>query len=229
MTKHVNPPGSPQDAPLYVKTDIPSETVFVAIGQLRKEARDEIHRLIQFLDKTDDYVSRELEEGIDDVPHDGGDDDEPSLTGLTAGSASQFVSCCGIEDGEQEQEDEPSLGSVCQFETTSQDGGNWSAGGSADLEDEHDGAEPENEHGDNDDREPSLGWTVDGVVSNTSIVGCDAGLERRATPKPRTSRISPLVSTNETYCTWRRHLKGLTARQREIVRPRLDTGAVSLL
>jgi hypothetical protein len=31
-----------------------------AIGQLRKEARDEIDRLIGFLDKTDNYVSREL-------------------------------------------------------------------------------------------------------------------------------------------------------------------------
>jgi hypothetical protein len=37
------------------------EKRFQAIGRLRKEARDEIDRLIGFLDKTDDYVSRELE------------------------------------------------------------------------------------------------------------------------------------------------------------------------
>ena len=54
-----------------------------AIGTLRKEARDEIDRLIGFLDKTDDYVSRELEvedghDEPDDEPEDGGDD-EPSL------------------------------------------------------------------------------------------------------------------------------------------------------
>jgi len=41
--------------------------VFQAIGALRKEAWDEIDRLIQFLDKTDDYVSRELEDALDDV------------------------------------------------------------------------------------------------------------------------------------------------------------------
>lgn len=37
---------------------------------------------------------------------------------------------------------EPSLGSVCAYDSTSQDGGNWSAGGLCDLEDEHDGREP---------------------------------------------------------------------------------------
>lgn len=35
--------------------------------------------------------------------------------------------------------------------------------------DEHDGHEPENEHGDgNPDDEPSLGWTVDGCIQNTA-------------------------------------------------------------
>jgi hypothetical protein len=46
---------------------------------LRKEARDEIDRLIRFLDKTDDYVSRELEDSIDDNPHDEEGEAEPSL------------------------------------------------------------------------------------------------------------------------------------------------------
>ena len=49
-----NAPESPQDA-LYLPTDV-------------KEARDEIDRLIRFLDKTDDYVSRELEESTDAEP-----------------------------------------------------------------------------------------------------------------------------------------------------------------
>jgi hypothetical protein len=43
---------------LYLKTDISPEDLFIAIGKLRLEARREINRLIQFLDKTDDYVSR---------------------------------------------------------------------------------------------------------------------------------------------------------------------------
>jgi hypothetical protein len=80
------------------------EEIFQAIGRLRKEARDEINRLIGFLDKTDDYVSRELEES---------NDDEPSLGWSTAGQ------CGGVDDLEAEPEhaepdlcDEPSLGAL---------------------------------------------------------------------------------------------------------------------
>jgi hypothetical protein len=71
---------------IYYKTPVTPEEAFQAIGRLRKEARDEIDRLIRFLDKTDDYVSRELEDSIDDNPHDEETDDnedadpaEPSL------------------------------------------------------------------------------------------------------------------------------------------------------
>jgi hypothetical protein len=48
---------------LYFPTDVTPEQLFQAIGRLRKKARDEIDRLIRFLDKTDDYMSRELEDG----------------------------------------------------------------------------------------------------------------------------------------------------------------------
>ena len=47
---------------LYYPTDVTPEQLFQEIGKLRKEARDEIDRLIGFLDKTDDYMFRELEE-----------------------------------------------------------------------------------------------------------------------------------------------------------------------
>jgi hypothetical protein len=47
----------PQDS-LYLPTDVTPEQLFRAIGRRRMEARREINRLIQFLDKTDDYVSR---------------------------------------------------------------------------------------------------------------------------------------------------------------------------
>jgi hypothetical protein len=72
------PPEGPADSagPLYVKTPITSEEIFQAIGRLRKDARNEIDRLIRFLDKTDDYVSRELE---DDDDREAVGDDEPSL------------------------------------------------------------------------------------------------------------------------------------------------------
>ncbi|MBR1286822.1 hypothetical protein JQ597_32690 [Bradyrhizobium sp. AUGA SZCCT0177] len=57
--------------------------------------RDEIDRLIGFLDKTNDYVSRELKDSIDDNPQ--GDDELD-----------------GPENAEDEDSDpaEPSLGSL---------------------------------------------------------------------------------------------------------------------
>jgi hypothetical protein len=57
-----------------------------------KEARDEIDRLIRFLVKTDDYVSRELEDS---------NDDEPSLGWTTSGS--QGCHCGGTDDLEAER------------------------------------------------------------------------------------------------------------------------------
>lgn len=71
------PPGKPQDSSLYLRTPVTPEEAFQAIGRLRKEARDEIDRLIRFLDDTDRHM--ELEEAVDDVPCDGDTDAEPSL------------------------------------------------------------------------------------------------------------------------------------------------------
>jgi hypothetical protein len=59
------PVATPEPA-IYYKTPVTPEEAFQAIGRLRGEARDEIDRLIRFLDKTDDYVSRELEDQVDD-------------------------------------------------------------------------------------------------------------------------------------------------------------------
>ena len=75
--KGKNAPESDQDPPLYFRTDVTPEEIFQAIGRLRKEARDEIDRLIRFLDKTDDYV--ELEDSIDDNPQ----MKRPTTTGRT--------------------------------------------------------------------------------------------------------------------------------------------------
>jgi len=82
MNAHTRPPGEPQDASLYLPTPVTPEEAFQAIGRLRKEARDEIDRLIRLLDTTDDYVSRELEDQVDDNPCDE-DELEPSLCGVT--------------------------------------------------------------------------------------------------------------------------------------------------
>jgi hypothetical protein len=92
---YATPSAGPQDAPLYLWTDVTPEELFQALGRLRKEACDEIHRLIRFLDKTDDYVSRELEDQVDDWPCDDNELDGP-------------------ENGEDEESDprEASLGSL---------------------------------------------------------------------------------------------------------------------
>jgi hypothetical protein len=94
-------PSQPRNPGVYVPTDITPEELFQAIGRLRKDARDEIDRLIQFLDRTDDYVSRELEDAVDDGPIDDNELDGP-------------------ENGEDEESDpaEPSLGSMGTHETS---------------------------------------------------------------------------------------------------------------
>jgi hypothetical protein len=152
MSKHVPPPtGEPVEG-FYLPTDVSPEEVFQAIGRLRKEARDEINRLIGFLDKTDDYVSRELEDAVDDNPCDDNELDGP-------------------ENGEDElsEPDEPSLGSIeksCSLygpdgHNPTGDQTRWGDSGTKDLEDEHDGAEPP------DDAEPSLG-SFDRILDQTT-------------------------------------------------------------
>jgi hypothetical protein len=161
MNTHVRPPAEPQDAALYIRTLVTPEEAFQAIGRLRKEARDEIDRLIRFLDKTDDYVSRELEDSIDDHPHDG-DELEPSLCGVAvdaAGPGSHWGNDIDLEGDDtptgRSAEDEPSLGSVAVLDSQEA----WAAGGRQDLEgDEHDGREPEVDGEDGADVEPRFGW-----------------------------------------------------------------------
>jgi hypothetical protein len=114
----------PQDS-IYLPTDTTPEQLFRAIGKLRKDARDEIDRLIRFLDETDNHMELEPDdEGDDSDLEDGGDDEDDGLS-------------------------EPSLGSMGHYEHSNQE--LWARGGTKDLEDEHDGAEPD-ECG-----EPSLG------------------------------------------------------------------------
>ena len=125
--KGKNGPESDQDPPLYFRTDVTPEEIFQAIGRLRKEARNEIDRLIGFLDKTDDYVSRELEDS---------NDDEPSLGWTTSGL--QGGHCGGTDDLEAETEHdedgdpaEPSLGSVGDMHFSQE---RWASGTRRDLE-----------------------------------------------------------------------------------------------
>ncbi|MCC8976468.1 hypothetical protein [Bradyrhizobium brasilense] len=101
----------------YLKTDVSPEQIFQAIGRLRKEARDEVDRLLQFLDKTDDYVSRELED--DSCENEEGGDIEPSLGSLDRAANQERWSngahSWGPSDIDREldrSDDEPSLGAI---------------------------------------------------------------------------------------------------------------------
>jgi hypothetical protein len=142
---------------LYLPTDVTPEKLFQAIGRLRKEARDEIDRLIRFLDETDNHMEREP-----DGDEDGGDP-EPSLGSfdrmLDQGKSwrQRETWFNGTTDLEADDaEDEPSLGSIGDIHHFDQE--RWATGGTKDLEDEHDGGEPD-ECG-----EPSLG-SLDRVMN----------------------------------------------------------------
>lgn len=105
------PPGKPGQG-LYYPTPVTPEEAFQAIGRLRKEARDEIDRLIRFLDDTDTHMEREPEDEDDDSEL---EEDDP-----------------GEDDGLKE----PSLASTAGADQTK-----WAAGNRSDLEqDDSEGA-----------------------------------------------------------------------------------------
>jgi hypothetical protein len=59
----------------YIPADVTREQLFQAIGRLRKEARDEIDRLIRFLDESENHMEREPEDEDDDTEL---EDDDPA-------------------------------------------------------------------------------------------------------------------------------------------------------
>jgi hypothetical protein len=156
------------DPAIYYKTPVTPEEAFQAIGRLRKEARDEIDRLIQFLDKTDDYVSRELEDSIDDNPHDDEGEAEPSL-GFLDHMTNQTRICEG--DGGPDAEDEhdgaepdecgePSLGSVGDVHFDQE---RWAYGNSRDFE-QDDGESGIADQDGLDEQVPFRDWQMVGMV-----------------------------------------------------------------
>lgn len=134
------PVATPEPA-IYYKTPVTPEEAFQAIGRLRKEARDEIDRLIRFLDKTDDYVSRELEDSNDDNPHDEETDDNR-------------------EDNEDDGLSEPSLGSSGDLHLNQE---RWSDGSRRDLEQDDSETGIADQDG-LDEQVPSRDWQGVGMV-----------------------------------------------------------------
>ena len=61
---------------LDIAADAEPADIFRAIGRLRKEAREEIDRLIRFLDETENHMCVDDEDGGDAEPD---THDEPSL------------------------------------------------------------------------------------------------------------------------------------------------------
>ena len=100
---------------LYFPTDTTPEELFQAIGGLRRQARDEINRLIQFLDSTENHMA------IDCEPEDDGDDaeDEPGLGSFdrmadqSKAWRQQSLWAFPVVDGEYDAADtEPFLGAL---------------------------------------------------------------------------------------------------------------------
>lgn len=136
------------------------------LRKLRQQARDEIERLIQFLDESD------LDPDL-----------EPSLGFFENGTPGGVTDDRELDDSDDEPDgnDEPSLGSL----TSSAAAGNQNGWGrqytiESDLEDQHDDREPslcgitvETTRDDRDleaedESEPSLGWTIDGRIGSDS-------------------------------------------------------------
>ena len=198
--------------------------LFVAIGKLRKEARDEIDRLIGFLDKTDDYVSRELEAAADDVPCDEDELDGPEEA-----------------EDEESEPDEPSLGS------SNDHNGNGTVyhngGGIIDGEGPDDDLEPSLGGGDGSDREedradeePSLGWTERAEEGGGCIGGfedreqCVAVGTKAAYERFRASKIDgdPAAGVDVERGYGTRRIRNLSDRQREILQPKVNDSKVSV-
>jgi hypothetical protein len=112
-------------------------------GQYIPKARELAKSLIDFLDGLEDT---DQDTACDDVACDDNELDGNDRIGEG-------------EDDEEADPPEPSLGSLENFGTGDQE--RWASGNSRDLEDEHDGSEPD------EDGEPSLG-SFDGMVSQLS-------------------------------------------------------------
>jgi hypothetical protein len=224
-------PAEPQDAPVYVPTDISPEDLFQAIGKLRKEAQDEIDRLLSFLDEIDGNIDDEAagDEGDASYP-DGrshllnhpGEDDEPSLGSVTGPEVySGKRKAAGQESWSQGISDDRE-GDECADD---REGDELQHGG-----DEHDGAEREED-------EPSLGWTVDGQTTGISgdfeqdVRPSDEMLQKkhdlyRRFPE-RGNRDGMHVESERGFGRGKR-LRNLSDRQHKIVAPRVDRGQVTL-
>jgi hypothetical protein len=132
---HSTPPLNTSASDLYRRTDISPEDFFQALGRVRRAARDEIERLIEWLDST---IDCDQDAAVDDASCDGDADMEPSLGSFDRMSDQiRAWSTRGFSaeiDTELDTTDaEPALGSVAAFDAgESQEG--WADGNRDDRE-----------------------------------------------------------------------------------------------
>jgi hypothetical protein len=222
------------------------------------KARELAKSLIDFLDGLEDT---DQDAAIDDGPCDTDEleiaegDDEPSLGSTGHGSGGPISyripvvsaggemihDCEGDEhDGREDVgDDEPSLGSM-ERHCSNYGAGNdrtgdqslWADSPGQDLEDEHDGAEPDdNEGGDGakEDYEPSLGWTIDGAFGDPQ--GDDRELQDHVAERPEQHRekLTTAVTIEDRGWTGRKVIRNLSDSQRDALAERLDPhGSISL-
>jgi hypothetical protein len=170
MSKHVPPPtGTPIAGPELTQDSLAArlatqaaerEEALQRLRSLRKEAADEIDRLLDFLDESDidpdleptlGFMNGPAEMDECETPEDG----EPSLASLDRMADQTRWAEGGMMDAElDESDDEPSLGSLSSHGHGDQSVWGRPGEGGVDAEDEHDGREPYQ------DEEPSLGSTA---------------------------------------------------------------------
>lgn len=131
------------------------------LRKLRARARDEIDRLIQFLD--DSNIDPDLEADGSDEPSLGFQECFPGRGGPTYSTEPDLE--VDDSDDEPDVDDEPSLGACNVIDQALWGKTAPSLKSEVDIEDEHDGAEP-----DEADYEPSIGFDAHNIIAEMEEV-----------------------------------------------------------
>lgn len=200
---------------LYRPIGISPEDFFQALGRVRRAARNEIERLIEWLDST---IDCDEDAAVDDGPCDDDPDSEPSL-GSFDRMSDQIKAWdnrhMGDVDCEVDRADhEPALAAPELHPMESQE--QWAAGNSDDREgdgcaDDREGDELQ--HGGeavHEDDEPSLGWTDEEAITGRTYAGAmgqQADLEEGDAPRSPQNRAprapSPQERADDLLMRWR--------------------------
>ena len=185
-----------------------------SLAELRQEAEDAVDHLIDLLNRTDPYFD-EREQQIDDEPIDGDDDSEDTLGSIDVANQTRWASG---DAGDRE-------GDGCADD---REGDELQHGG-----DEHDGAEPDVEG------EPLLGWTE---ASAQGLGHPGDTTEGEESPPVITEAARGRYKQFDRYVVNKdgrhvdsehgfglRRLRNLSDRQRQILRPKIDRYAVTVV